>query len=62
MKTLKIIGLYIAFSIIVFPCLCIFNEQPDSDPQRWYINLFGFAYAYGLFFINSKRISKSKKQ
>jgi hypothetical protein len=61
MRTLKIIGLYIAFSIIILPCVCIFNEQPDSEPQRWHINLFGFAYAYGLYLIG-KRIFKSKEQ
>ena len=61
MKTLKIIGLYTAAGILFAPCLCIFNEQPDGVPQHWYVNLFGLAYACGLY-LAGKRIFKSKER
>jgi Ca2+/Na+ antiporter len=60
MKTLKVIIVYLLLAVIMAPCLCIFNEQPDTEPQRWYINAIGLVYCYILYRFLSI-VYKSKK-
>ncbi|MDR2806285.1 MAG: hypothetical protein LBB85_11755 [Dysgonamonadaceae bacterium] len=56
MTTLKYAVLILLVNILCAPCLLIFNEQPESEPQKWWINLIGFAYTGILIFIIHKYI------
>jgi hypothetical protein len=44
MNTLKRIIIILLTNIIAAPCLLVLNERPDGEPQRWWINITGFAY------------------
>jgi hypothetical protein len=50
MNTLKRIIIILLANIIAAPCLLVLNEQPDGEPQRWWINIAGFAYILALVY------------
>jgi hypothetical protein len=62
MKTLRYTVLILLANIVFAPCLLIFNEQPECEPQKWWINLIGGAYACGLIILyNCWEKRKSQK-
>jgi hypothetical protein len=61
MKALKYAAIVLLADLIIAPCLLIFNEQPDSEPQNWWVNLLGFAYTGALILVY-RRYEKRKSQ
>jgi hypothetical protein len=59
-ETLKFLCILIIGCLVISPCLLIFNEQPADEPQRWYINAIGFAYAVTLYFLVRKPLKSPK--
>jgi hypothetical protein len=61
MKTLKHTAFILLVSILLAPCLLILNEQPESEPQNWWVNAIGFAWIGALTFL-CKRYEKRQSQ
>jgi len=53
-KTLKIAAVWAMLSLLCAPVLLIANEQPDGEPQRWLVNLTGWAWLGLLVWIGKR--------
>ena len=38
------LSILIAGVIVIAPAMLVFNQQPDTEPQKWYLNLIGLVY------------------